>query len=81
MTEHGHPAPTLAETVAARRRGLKMTQVELAARAGVSHRTIQHIEAGTTRPVPAVLAMVARALELDEGELRAVAGSETAKAS
>ena len=46
LTEH------LAAKIADRRRGIPLTQIELAALLGVSPRTIQNWEAGTSFPRP-----------------------------
>jgi DNA-binding XRE family transcriptional regulator len=42
---------------------LGMTQAELAAKSGVSLRTIAHFEAGERQPIPANLTAIQRALE------------------
>jgi transcriptional regulator with XRE-family HTH domain len=59
--------------VVSRRGELGLTQEALAVAAGVSHRTVQNLEAGGTWPQPKTLAGIARALGLSADELREVA--------
>lgn len=72
MTEPRREAETLASTVRQRRIALGMTQIELAEKARVAHRTVQNIEAGKG-PLPAIVAAIAGALEVDTGKLQQLA--------
>ena len=80
MEEHRHEAETLARVVLDRRCELGMTQAQLAEKASVAHRTVQNIEAGR-RPMPLILAAVARALEMDAAELQRIADSQPQQAA
>jgi len=63
---------SLAVVIVRRRDELGMTQAELAEKAGVAHRTVQNVEYGK-KPIAAVVAALARALEMDEDALRLLA--------
>ena len=60
---------------------LGLTQEGLAAKAGVSHRTIQNLEAGETWPQPVTLAAIARALEITAQDLRELAAAAPVQAT
>jgi transcriptional regulator with XRE-family HTH domain len=62
--------------VVSRRGELGLTQEALAIEAGVSHRTVQYLEAGETWPQPRTLAAIARALGLNADGLRELADCE-----
>jgi len=61
------------------RRRKHLTQKELAARVGVSIRTIVQWEAGTTQPRPEYIPRLAEVLELDAKQLPAMPRAATAE--
>jgi predicted ATPase/class 3 adenylate cyclase/DNA-binding CsgD family transcriptional regulator len=72
----GAPAAAFGALLRAHRRAAGLTQEALAARAGLSRRGLQHLEAGDARPYPATLDALATALDLPPQErvrLRAAA--------
>lgn len=71
----------LARLVVARRGELGMTQEEVAAKAGISGRSLQNLEAARTWPQAAKLAAIARALGVDADYLRYLADGEPEKAA
>ena len=60
----GSGAATFGALLRAHRRAAGLTQEALAERAGLSHRGLQHLEHGDSRPYPATLAALAEALAL-----------------
>lgn len=59
--------PDYAELVRQRRAEMGMTQLQLAEKAGVSPRSVQNLEARTTKPQPNKLRAILRAVGVDEG--------------
>ncbi|MBB5841605.1 NB-ARC domain-containing protein [Kribbella italica] len=67
---------SFADLLVRRRRGLSLTQRELAARAGLTLKAVAALEQGTRRyPYPNTVRALARALELDEAGLAELASS------
>lgn len=80
MTETRTDDGSLALTVMRRREELGLTQAELAVKAAIAHRTVQNIEYGK-KPIAAVVAAIARALDLDGAELQRIADATAQAAS
>lgn len=64
-----------------RRTALGLTQAKAAELAGVNVDTFSDLENGRCQPRALTLAAIARALDLDAGELQRLADAEPAKAS
>ena len=62
-------ASTLGALLRRRRRQLELTQQDIAAKVGVRSNYIGYLERDMRRPSPAVLAKIAKALDLDRQEL------------
>ncbi|WP_425490632.1 helix-turn-helix domain-containing protein [Nocardioides thalensis] len=67
-------AETLAATLRARREMARLTQEDVAARAGISVQMVRRLEAGTANPTLGTLHVVAAALSTTVGSLLAEAG-------
>jgi transcriptional regulator with XRE-family HTH domain len=64
-----------------RRIRLGLSQEKLADRAGVDVKTISNIQASRTTPRPSTVRLLAKALELSDGELASADGTGTPSAS